>query len=151
MVVRRTPMLDLARTLGDMDRFLSEVRPTDGWDVPFRPAIDLYDTGDHLTLKAVMPGVTADALDVSIQERILHIGGTFGTHLAEDEARDATWYQNEIGNGRFSREVTLPVPVDADGVEATFEDGILTLTMPKAEQARVKRIEVNTPHALTTG
>ncbi len=61
---------------------------------------------------------------------------------AEEEAKKATWYRREIGTGQFAESIVLPAPVDAEHAQATVENGIVTLTFPKAEQARVKRITV---------
>lgn len=149
MVARMNPMMDLARTFGDLDRFLPEVRPTERVTAPVNPAIDLFDAGDSLVIKALMPGVTPENLDISIEDRTLHIHGTFGWLPDDEEARKVTWYRQEFGYGEYLRDLVLPMPVETEGVEATFEDGILTLTLPKAEAVRSKRIEVTTPHAIT--
>ena len=149
MVARMNPMTDLARTFGDLDRFLPEVRPTARVTAAVNPAIDLFDAGDRLVIRALMPGVTTENLDISIEDRTLHIRGTFGWLPDDEQARKVTWHRNEIGYGEYLRDLVLPMPVETDGVEATFEDGILTLMLAKAEAVQSKRIEVQTPHAIS--
>lgn len=152
MLERWNPVAEMNRVLQDMDRFLSETtgRTPFGTRVwTYRPPIDLYDTGEQFVLRAVIPGATPDSIDISLEQATLTIRGAFGYAPSEGEARSVTWYRREIGQGQFAESFRLPVPVDADHVQATFENGILTLTMPKAEQAKAKRISVQAPHALT--
>jgi HSP20 family protein len=115
----------------------------------FRPAIDVFDTGDQIVMKAVIPGARADDLDITIEQNTVTLKGTFGYTLDEEEAKRVNWYQREIGYGQWADSVSLPTQVDPDNVSATFEDGILTLGFPKAEQARVKRIPVQAPKQLS--
>lgn len=95
-----------------------------------------------------MPGANPEDIEVSIEQNALTIRGRYGYQLSEDEAKKVTWYRREIGMGEFAETFTLPAPVDADHAEASFADGILTLTLPKAEQARIKRIPVQAHKAL---
>ncbi len=154
MVFRWDPTIEFARLFDQMERLVSEM--TSGLTVAnghrqaavIQPAVDLYDTGDHLVLKALLPGVKPEDLEVSVEQSTLTIAGRFGIPYPESEAKQATWYRHEIGQGRFVRSIALPAPIESDKVEATFENGVLTLSMPKVEQARVKRIPVHAPKAL---
>lgn len=151
MIQRWNPMNDFERVWDEMDRMLTEGftrgRGTSrGWSL--RPAVDLYDTGDELVFRAMLPGARPDDIDLTIEQNTLTIKGRYGQTLQDESAKTATWYRREIVAGQFAESITLPVPVDAERAEANFEDGILTLTLPKAEQARVRRINVQGPKAL---
>jgi HSP20 family protein len=153
MVMRLHPWTEFTRLFDEMDRVFGESMEG-GRATPFsrgyRPAIDLYDTGEEFVIHALLPGTQPDDLDVSIEQNTLHISGSFGYEVPEEQARQWTWYRREIGTGTFSQNVTLPAPVDSDRIEAHLEWGVLTLRLPKAEQARTRRIEINSPKALSS-
>jgi HSP20 family protein len=144
MMQRWNPLGDFDRVWGEMDRLLNDsfVRPRALPRFSYRPAIDLYDQGDELVFKAVLPGAKPEDIELSVEQNTLTIRGKFGYTLGEDEAKSATWYRREIGFGEFAETISLPVQVDSGRAEANFTDGILTLRIPKAEQARVRRIPV---------
>lgn len=149
MVMRLHPMIEFARLLNETDSLFSNATNNGRDSSVVRPLVDLYDSGDHLVFRALVPGIRPDSLDVTIEQNTLHINGQYGYEMDQDEMKDVTWYRREIGSGRFSHSITLPVPVDSEQIDARFEDGILFLDMPKAQHARVKRIEVQAPKALT--
>lgn len=154
MLQRWNPWTDFDRLWNDIDRLFLEraSRPRSAFPVSgFRPAIDLYDADDHLVVKAVIPGSRASDLKISLEQNVLTIQGTYGYVLPEEEARHITWYRREIGHGQFAESINLPAPVDADHVQATFEDGVLTLQLPKAEQARAKSIPVQFAKSVGSG
>jgi HSP20 family protein len=153
MVMRLHPWTEFTRLFDEMDRVFGE--SIDGgratpFNRGFRPAVDLYDTGEEFVLHALIPGTMPEDLDVSIEQNTLHISGKYGYDVPEDDARHWTWYRREIGSGTFTQSVNLPAPVDSDNIEAHFEWGVLTLKMPKAEQARARRIEISSPKALNS-
>lgn len=154
MLQRWSPWSDFDRLWNDIDRLVSEraYRPRSAFQVSgFRPAIDLYDADDHLVVKAVIPGARASDLKISLEQNVLTIQGTYGYVLPEEEARHITWYRQEIGHGQFAESISLSVPVDADQVQATFDDGILTLQLPKAEQARARSIPIQFARSVGSG
>lgn len=103
------------------------------------PTIDLFDDRDHLVLKAEIPGMKKEDIDISLHGDVLTLSG----ERKEEEVFDkAETYRSERFLGRFQRTVTLPVGVDANKVQASYKDGILTVTLPKAEEAKPKQIEV---------
>jgi len=155
MLERWNPVADMERLWNEMDRIFEEAfgrtaRPLASRVLSYRPATDIYDTGEALVVKVAVPGAKPEDLEVSFEQNTLTIRGHYGYHLSEDEAKKVTWYRREIGTGQFAESFTLPVPVDTEHAEATFADGILTLTLPKAEQARIKRIPVHAPQALAS-
>jgi HSP20 family protein len=122
------------------------VRPTeDGMPAaasrPF--AIDLYETEDHYGLSCVLPGVRSEDLTVTAQGNVLTIAGEV-KHVAEEKAN---YHVRERSYGRFSRQVTLPEGVRADAVQARLVDGILHLTLPKGDELKPRRIEIQTTAA----
>ena len=103
------------------------------------PTIDLYEDRDHLVLKAELPGMKKEDIDISLHGEVLTLSG----ERKEEETFDkAETYRAERFLGRFQRTLTLPVRVDASKVQAAYKDGILTVTLPKAEEAKPKQIEV---------
>lgn len=103
------------------------------------PRTNLYDLGEHFEMKAEVPGLTKDDLNVKIQGNYLEISGT-----QKSDAPDGySIHRVERGTTTFSRSFTLPSEVDADKVDATLQDGILTLTLPKSETAKPKQITIN--------
>jgi len=121
-----SPLAELARS----SRLLS------GWT----PALDLYEDKDHLYVKLEVPGMKREDIDVSLHEGSLSISGE---RKSEERHQDAEVYRAERFFGRFQRTVTLPTPVAADRVKAQYKDGILTITLPKTEEAKPKHIDVN--------
>ena len=103
------------------------------------PALDLYDEGDHLVMKAELPGVNKDELDIQLHGDVLTLSGE---RKESGEFKDAQVFRSERYVGRFQRSLTLPVAVDASKVNASYKDGILTVSLPKAEEAKPKRIDV---------
>lgn len=105
----------------------------------WNPAIDLYEDKDNVFVKAELPGMKKEDIDVSLHDGVLSISGE---RKSEEKFEDAETYRSERFVGRFHRSVTLPSQVKADQVQANYKDGILSITLPKAEEARRKQIEV---------
>jgi HSP20 family protein len=107
-----------------------------GWT----PALDIFEEKDHLIVKAELPGMKKEQIEVSLHHGSLSISGE---RKSEGNYGDADVYRAERFVGRFQRTVTLPVQVAGDKVKAQYKDGLLTITLPKTEEARPKQIEVN--------
>ena len=101
--------------------------------------VDLVERDDAVVVKASLPGVRPEDLQIQVQQNILTIAGEQREQREREQGR---YHLVERRIGRMSRSIALPVSVDADASEATFTDGVLTLTLPKAEQARTKQIAV---------
>jgi len=105
----------------------------------FSPALDVEETEDAFTLHVELPGVDAENVEVSLEENVLTIAGERRFY----DERDAEGFRRiERHFGRFHRAVRLPDRVDADGVSAAYRDGLLTITVPKAEEAKPRRIQI---------
>jgi HSP20 family protein len=144
MVDRWAPVLDVERMIDEMDRMFGDrvARNRGGRNRAYRPAMDVYDSGDNIVVKALIPGASPDDLDISLEQNTLTIKGSIGYELTDDQAKQVTWYQREIGYTEWAESLQLPTPVNAEGATADFDNGILTLTLPKEEQAKIKRIPV---------
>jgi HSP20 family protein len=146
MFNRLRPPRDIDRLLDDVDRLITEgvaYARTFSRRYGSRPAIDLYDTGTELVVKALVPGARTDEIGVAIEKNALTLQGHYGYSLSEDEDQGLVWHRRDIVSGRFAETVTLPVEVETEQARATFADGVLTLVLPKVPGARTKRIPVN--------
>lgn len=101
--------------------------------------LDLAEDGDNLVVRAPMPGVRPEDVQVTVQGNTLTI---HGESKAEQEREGQHWIMRERREQTFHRSVTLPVAVNADRAEAVYEHGVLTLTLPKAEEARAKQVKI---------
>jgi HSP20 family protein len=106
----------------------------------WNPAIDLYDDKDNVIVKAELAGMKKEAIEVSLHDGVLSISGE---RKNEEKFEGAETYRSERFVGRFHRTVTLPVNVKGDQVKAQYKEGVLTVTLPKAEEAKPKQIEVS--------
>ena len=104
------------------------------------PPINVYDTGNDVKLHAELPGMTKDDINVSFTDGNLTLSGK-RKPLVEDGKY--TIIRSERSTGEFEKTVNIPYPVVQDKISADFKNGVLTITLPKAEEAKPKKIEVN--------
>ncbi len=110
------------------------------------PAADVVERENEIRVIVEMPGVNPDAIQVDIENNLLTVSGEKQEDRTEgDEQR--TWHLTQRRYGQFSRAFVLPRDVDAEGIRADFENGILTIGIPKSERARRRRIDVNSSTA----
>jgi HSP20 family protein len=102
-------------------------------------ALDVYETDDALVVKAALPGVQPEQVDISVIGDVLTVKGET---KSEDETKDGNYHRRELRYGSFARSIALPTRVDHDKAEAKFENGILAITLPKAEEAKPKSIKI---------
>jgi len=121
------------------DSFVSPIGWTTMANGQPMPAIDVYETTNEVVVTAALPGVREDDVEVTLSGQTLTLKG----ELKADEqmTRDQVVYQ-ERRYGAFHRQIQLPVRVDGDDVEATYEHGVLTLRIPKAPEVRPRQIEI---------
>ena len=103
------------------------------------PPMDLVEADDHFLLKADLPGMGEDDVNIEIRDNALTISGE---RKAEHESRERGWYRVERSFGRFSRSLTLPDGVDAERIEAQFDKGVLQVRIPKPEERKPRRIAI---------
>lgn len=106
----------------------------------FTPAMDIFETETAITVYADMPGVHADGLGIDLRENVLSIEG----RVAEARREGTQELLREYETGSFRREFRLTNLIDQDKIDASLHDGVLRLTLPKAEAARPRKIEVRT-------
>jgi HSP20 family protein len=106
-----------------------------GW----APAVDVYDTKENFLVKADLPGMTKDDIEVSVDGNLLHIKGE---KKEEHNAKDKNYVRTERFYGSFQRSVELPTEVDPKSVTAVYKNGVLELTIPKKEEAKPKQINI---------
>ena len=120
--------------LPSMGNLASQTQLFSGWS----PALDLYQNSDTVVAVVEVPGMRKEDIDISLRDGMLTIAGERQSSSGEGENAERT----ERFSGKFRRSITLPTRVDAGKVSATYKDGILTVTLPKAEEAKPKKVEV---------
>lgn len=118
------------------DAFTRPLSLRDGWSVP---AVDMYQTDDEVVVKASIPGFKAEDVQINVTGDILTLRGEV---KREEEKKEKAWHIREQRWGSFERSVAMPTAVVADKAKAEFENGILTVTLPKAEEVKPKTITV---------
>ncbi len=104
------------------------------------PAVDLYETDQNLVLKAELPGVNPEDVELRVENNTLYVKGE---RKFENDAKDANYHRIERAYGSFTRSFALPGSIDPDKVSAEYKDGVLTLTVAKREEAKPKTIKIN--------
>lgn len=143
MMIRRDPVFrEMAAWRNAMDRLFGEMAENRGyWEQPtaWALALDVAEKEDAFIVRASLPGINPDDLEITLTDNVLTIKGDVQENK---EFEDAQWHLRERRYGAFQRSITLPTPVNADAIEATYEDGVLSLNVPKVEEVKSKRIEV---------
>ena len=144
-LTRWEPAREMMTLREAMDRLFDDAftRPfsvmRDGGSNWSSPAIDMYQTDNNIVVKAAMPGIKADEVQINVTGDILTIKGEV---KHEEEKNDRSWHLREQRWGAFERSVRLPTGVVADKANADFDNGILTITLPKSEEMKPKTINV---------
>lgn len=144
-LIPKDPFRELVSLRDAMDRMLEErfVRPFDWIHIEFDGKgmfpMDMYEEDNNLMVKAPMPGIKPEELNIQVHDDMLTITGEA---KKEEERKERNYYLREQRYGRFERKVELPYPVLIDKAEAIFENGVLRLTLPRAEKTPVKQIPV---------
>lgn len=139
--MNKTPLALNNSLFADFDRLFGELASsnqnlTDAFNYP----ADLYETDEHVVLEMAVPGLKAEHLDISVEDRYLSIKGSFTEESKED--KDRRYWMQSLSRRDFSRGLKLPRSVDVDAIQASVENGILKLRMPKVAEAKVKKIEI---------
>ncbi len=140
-LIRWEPAREMMTLREAMDRLFDDAftRPLslrDAWSVP---AIDMYQTDDEIVVKAALPGIKADEVQINITGEVLTLKGEM---KHEEEKKEKAWHMREQRWGAFERSIVLPTDVVADKAKAEFENGILTVTLPKADEVKPKVINI---------
>ncbi len=131
-------MLNLRRTV---DRLFDNVNTDGEWGQPalWGLAVDMVENKDEFVVKASVPGINPDDLDISYSDDTLTIKG----EIKEDkEVKEDQYHLRERRHGTFMRSITLPNKIKGDAIEAAYQNGVITLHLPKAEEVKPKRISI---------
>ena len=112
------------------------------------PPMDLVETDEHLVLRADLPGLTTDDVELEVKDGVLTVSGE---RKAEHEEKSEGFYRVERTFGRFSRSLTIPDGVDAEEITAEFNDGVLEVRIPKPAERQPRRVQINAAHANGNG
>jgi HSP20 family protein len=123
----------------EMNRLFNTTRPHRLQSAPSFPAMNIWTSEDGQVITAEVPGVDVDDIDISVTGKVLTLSGSRKTEYIAEEVR---YHRQERGYGKFKRSIKLPFPVAADQVKATFDKGILTIELPRAEEDKPKKITV---------
>jgi HSP20 family protein len=141
-MIRFEPMREMVTLREAMDRLFDDayMRPVSLTGTTWQaPAVDMYQTDDEIIVKAALPGIKADEVQISVTGEALTLKGEI---KHEEDTKEKTYHMREQRWGTFERTITLPTDVVANKANADFEDGILTIRLPKAEEVRPKTITV---------
>ncbi|MCS7170841.1 MAG: Hsp20/alpha crystallin family protein [Aquificaceae bacterium] len=134
-----SPFAEIERIKREFDRLLEELVPREEVEKVFAPVVDVYETDQELVVKAELPGVKKENVEVSIRDNSLHIRGE---KKEEKEEKTETYHRVERVYGKFERVVPLPSEIKVESAKAEFKDGILEIRIPKAEGAKERKIEI---------
>lgn len=137
----RTPSIwrEMDRLQREMNRLFNSYSPSRLRTAPGYPAINIWADEESLLASAELPGVQVDDIDVSVDGDSLTISGARKSDQLPEGAR---YHRRERGVGDFSRSIQLPIVVDSEKVKASFKDGVLTITLPRAEEEKPKKITI---------
>lgn len=141
-IIRWEPAREMMTLREAMDRLFDDAftRPLslggNDWSVP---AVDMYQTDNEIVVKAALPGIKADEVQINVTGEVLTIKGEV---KQEDEVKEKAYHLREQRWGSFERSIILPTDVVADKAKADFENGILTITLPKAEEVKPRSITI---------
>jgi len=122
----------------ETDRFMTPFTENPFWGRGgMSPAMDVYETDEEVVVKVAIPGIDPDDIDVTVEEHTVTIKG----EIEREEETDKEYVRRERAYGRFYRSLTLP-KLSADGAQAEYENGILTLSFPKQEEDKRKTVRI---------
>src|SRR4051795_11139830 len=145
-IVRWEPFRELATLQNEVNRLFNTAyddAPASGNNGGtlrrWMPAMDLVETEDHFVLRADLPGLGEEDVNIEVEDRVLTISGE---RKAEHEATKEGYHRVERAFGAFSRSLTLPEGIDPDAVAATFERGVLEVRIPKPEERKPRKVSI---------
>jgi HSP20 family protein len=149
-----SPLRDFMSVRDAMDRMFEDRWVSPGSWLTWSSAgtnylpLDIYESADDIVVRAVVPGVSADGIDIQFQGGVLTLRAKSEEHEIPEGSR---WLVHEVVPGEFIRQVTLPRAVEPDKAETAFDNGVLTLTLPKSADAKPKQIKVEANKRIGAG
>lgn len=145
-LIRWNPLREMVSLRERMNRlfedslFRSDGRSDEAEMGGWLPAVDMFEKDDHLVIKAELPGMDKKDISLDFKDGILTLSGV---RKNENEVKDENFYRREMTYGKFIRSFSLPADSDAEKIKAEFQNGLLTIEVPKPEQHKPKQIKVN--------
>jgi len=147
-ITRWDPFRDMMLLRSNMDRLFDRFFDNEytGWDQQssWNLALDVSETPEEYTVKASVPGIKPEDLDVTFSDNTLTIKGEIRD---EEEKEDSRYHLRERRYGSFARTLTLPRGIKGDNIQANFDNGVLTLHLPKSEEVKPKKISIQGEHS----
>ena len=143
MLRRRDPFREMMAFRTAFDNLFDRSFPSAGWwdsELTGQFALDVAENEDGFEVKAVLPGINPDDLEVTFRNNTLTIRGE---STQDEEKEDTRYHLRERRYGSFTRSVTIPTNINAEDIEASYDAGILTLRLPKTEDVKPKRIPIH--------
>ena len=144
-LVRWEPLREMATLQNEMNRLFGTFfdTPTTGTNGNtirrWMPPMDLVETEDHFVLRADLPGLSEEDVSIELEDRVLTVSGE---RRSQHEEKKEGFYRLERATGAFSRSLTLPEGVDADGITATFDKVVLDVRIPKPEETKPRKVAI---------
>ncbi len=147
-LIRWEPVRELHTMQNEMNRlfntFFDSPSPSNGGGQTVArrwiPAMDVVETQDHFVLRADLPGLSENDVKIELEDNVLTVSGE---RKSEHEQQSEGYFRVERSFGAFSRSLTLPEGVDADGIEASFNNGVLEVRIPKPEQHKPRKVQIS--------
>ncbi|MDR1387404.1 MAG: Hsp20/alpha crystallin family protein [Propionibacteriaceae bacterium] len=136
MTTSYSPFRDLDRLVNQLTRGLT----ADSRAMP----MDLYRSGDTFTVKMDLPGVDPDSIDIDVDDRTLTVRAERPAEQVETDQKNHLWVSRERGHGGYARQISLGRGLDLARIDASYVNGVLTLTIPVAEEAKPRKVAVKT-------
>jgi HSP20 family protein len=153
-IVRWEPLREFSTLQNEMNRLFNTVfdtpAPSSGNGGALRrwlPAMDLIETEDHFVLRADLPGLSEEDVNLEVEDRVLTISGE---RKAEHEVSKEGYHRVERAFGNFSRSLTLPEGINPEAVQATFDRGVLEVRIPKPEERKPRKVSIGVGGAQKT-
>src|SRR5579863_6418938 len=149
-IVRWEPFRDVLNAQREFDRLFrgafgpAAVGEEEASTRTWAPPVDIFENGDNLVLKAELPGINPDDVEIRVEDNTLYLKGE---RKFDNEVKEQNYHRVERTYGTFTRTFSLPNSIDSEKVAAEYKDGVLTLTMPKKEEAKPKTIKINVSKA----
>ena len=143
--IARRPIQDLFSIHSDMNRLFDQwARPAryraEGESLDWMPVVDILEADGHVEIRAEMPGLSEQDVQVSVTDDVLTLRGE---KTQESEAEDKKYHRVERSYGRFQRSFTLPANLNAGDIKAKFTNGVLTVSIPKVEEVQPKEVQIS--------
>ena len=140
-LIRWQPFQEVEALRHQMDQVFNELAATERYSTnSWKPAVELQDTDENLVLRAELPGIEGKDINIQVTREAVAISGE---HRYEKKAEDKGVLRSEFRYGKFQRVISLPVAIQNDQAKADFNNGILTLTLPKVTEARRTVVKLN--------